>query len=46
LDMTSGQKKIFMRKIHSLSTDVLYVSILDDDSVRALAQTLTTKLTQ
>ncbi|MCR4329410.1 MAG: GTPase ObgE [Candidatus Roizmanbacteria bacterium] len=43
-EMSNAQKKQFMKKIRSLASDVLFVSILDDESIDTLTQTLIEKL--
>ena len=44
-EMTSAEKKSFMKKINEISPEVVFVSILDNNSIETLTQTLIKKLT-
>lgn len=46
MEMSEAEKKLFIEKVRSLSPNVLFVSILDDESVSTLTQALIKKLTQ
>ncbi len=44
-EMTTAEKKSFMKKVHKISPEVIFVSILEDDSIETLKQMLIKKLT-